>query len=381
MATIRAIPCTLVRGGSSKGVFLERSRLPAPGHARDRDILALFGSPDRRQIDGLGGADKLTSKVAVVGPPTRDDCDMDYEFGQVGTSEPRIDWTSNCGNISAGAAVYAVHAGYVQVPDGSASVRIHQVNTGRCLRATVPTLDGRPAVDGEFAIGGVPGTGARIDLDFGDFAASALRRGVLPTGHAVDRFDIPGWGSLELSLLDFANLCVFVRAADLQIDPATSLDALQADPELVARLEAIRAAVAVAMGIAPPDRVADELKVRVNPLLFLIDRPASYTTYGGAPIGPGEIDVLARSFARGSFSKAYPGTGAAGTGIACTVAGTIVEQLARGGAPAATTPRTVAIGHPGGILAIEVTAETPRGPRAVLGRTARVLMEGTAFLR
>lgn len=381
MAAIRAIPCALVRGGSSKGVFVERARLPAPGPARDREILALFGSPDKRQIDGLGGADKLTSKVAVVGPPTRDDCDMDYEFGQVGTSDARIDWTSNCGNISAGAAVYAVHAGYARAAGPSAAVHIHQVNTGRRLLATVPTIDGRPAVDGELAIGGVPGTGARIELDFGDFAASALGRGVFPTGRALDRFDIPGWGGLEASVVDFANLCVFVRTADIEMDPATPLDALQADPEVVARLEAIRAAVAVAVGLVPPDRAADEMKVRVNPLLFLIGRPAAYRTYGGAAIAEAAMDLFARSFARGAFSKAYPGTGAAGTGIACALPGTIAAQLVRGGAPAPGAARTVAIGHPGGILEVDVCAETPSGPRVRLGRTARVLMEGTAFVR
>lgn len=380
MVAIRAIPCTLMRGGSSKGVFVERARLPAAERERDREILALFGSPDRRQIDGLGGADKLTSKVAVVGPPTRSDCDMDYEFGQVGTSDPRIDWTSNCGNISAGAAVYAVHAGYVRAAGRCASVRIHQVNTGRRLLATVPTEEGRPAVDGEFVMGGVPGSGARIDLDFGDFTASALNRGVFPTGHPVDRFEIAGWGSLDASVVDFANLCVFVRAADVRIDPARSLDALQADPEVVALLESIRAAVAVAVGIAPPDRVADEMKVRVNPLLFLVDRPTSYRTYGGAPIAESAMDLFARSFARGAFSKAYPGTGAAGTGIACALRGTIAEHLVRSGAPAAGAPRTVAIGHPGGILEVEVCAESAHGPRAMLGRTARVLMEGTAFV-
>lgn len=338
-------------------------------------MLALFGSPDRRQIDGLGGADKLTSKVAVVGPPTRADCDMDYEFGQVGTSDPRIDWTSNCGNISAGAALYAVHAGYVPALDGRAEVKIHQVNTGRRLLAHVPTSDGHPAIEGDFSIGGVPGTGPRIDLDFGDFTASALGRGVFPTGRPLDRLDIPGWGPLEVSIIDFANLCVFVRTADVKLDPATPLDMLQANPEVVALLEAIRAATAVLVGIATPERAADEMKVRVNPLLFLVDRPTAYRSYNGTPIEAAQMDLHARSFARGAFSKAYPGTGAAGTGIACALSGTIAEQFVRGGATG--QPRVIAIGHPGGILEVDVCAKTPR---ALLGRTARVLMDGTAYV-
>src|SRR5215470_8928294 len=191
---MRGIECTILRGGSSKGIYIERGALPPPGDLRDRLILDIFGSPDVRQIDGLGGADKLTSKVAVMGPPTRSDCDIDYLFGQVGTVIPRVDWTSNCGNLSAGAALYAVHKRYVALDGDAVQIAIHQVNTGRRLRATVPLQNGEAVVKGDFAIGGVPGTGPRIDLDFGDFGGGAMNKGVLPTGNSVDRFDVPGLG-------------------------------------------------------------------------------------------------------------------------------------------------------------------------------------------
>ena len=207
----RPIKCTIIRGGTSKGVFVERSELPPFGPERDRVILRLYGSPDKRQIDGLGGADKLTSKVAVMGPPTRPDCDVDYHFGQVNIVLPRIDWTSNCGNISSGAALYALHKGYVPATEPAAHVAVHQVNTGRRLLATVPVEDGEPAFRGDFRIGGVPGTGARIDLDFQDFGGCILKRGLLPTGSPVDSFTVPGIGRLEVSVVDMANLCVFVR--------------------------------------------------------------------------------------------------------------------------------------------------------------------------
>src|SRR6266480_8135156 len=189
---MNGIACTILRGGSSKGIYIERDALPPPGKERDCQILDLFGSPDVRQIDGLGGADKLTSKVAVMGKPTRADCDIDYLFGQVGTVVPRIDWTSNCGNLSAGAALYAVHKTYVALNGEVANVAIHQVNTGRKLRASVPLQNGSAAPKGDFAIGGVPGTGPRIDLDFGDFGGGAMKQGILPTSNPVDKFDVPG---------------------------------------------------------------------------------------------------------------------------------------------------------------------------------------------
>src|ERR1044072_5222365 len=152
------IECTILRGGSSKGIYIERGALPPPSAERDRQILEIFGSPDVRQIDGLGGADKLTSKVAVMGAPPRADCGIDYLFGQAGTVIRRVDWTSNCGNLSAGAALYAVHKRYVALDGDTAQIAIHQGNTGRRLRASVPLQDGKAMLKGDFAIGGVPGT-------------------------------------------------------------------------------------------------------------------------------------------------------------------------------------------------------------------------------
>jgi hypothetical protein len=184
------VPAKIIRGGSSKGIYLDVRDLPVPGPERDALILKVFGSPDQRQIDGLGGADKLTSKVAVMGPPTRDDCHVDYHFGQVNTQLPRVDWAANCGNLSAGAALWGALTGMCEIEGDVARVNVHQVNTGRRLVTTVPLSGGFPAVEGDFRIGGVPGTGPRIDVDFGDFAGSALGGHVLPTGNPVDRYDV-----------------------------------------------------------------------------------------------------------------------------------------------------------------------------------------------
>ena len=378
------IQCTILRGGSSKGVYIERDQLPAPGAERDRQILDLFGSPDVRQIDGLGGADKLTSKVAVMGKPTRPDCDIDYLFGQVGTVIPRVDWTSNCGNLSAGAALYAVHKNYVPLDATCARIAIHQVNTGRKLLASVPLEDGRAALKGDFAIGGVPGTGPRIDLDFGDFGGGAMKKGVLPTGNPVDSFDVPGLGRIDVSVIDAANLCIFVRAEEVGIDPLTGVEELQANKTLVDRLEAIRATVSRDIGFVTED-VEEEMKVRVNPLLFAVAEPVTYQALNNVVVNKSDHDILSRSIARRAFSKAHPGTGSIGTSVACGIAGTIAHEAFRG-----TTERgqtySVRIGHPGGHLEVRarldaISNKPPVLESAVIGRTARVIMDGTAYLK
>jgi len=379
-----AIRCTILRGGSSKGIYIERDHLPPPGATRDRQILDLFGSPDMRQIDGLGGADKLTSKVAVMGAPTRADCDIDYLFGQVGTVIPRIDWTSNCGNLSTGAALYAVHKHYVPREGATANIAIHQVNTGRRLLATVPLQNGQAALNGDFAIGGVPGTGPRIDLDFGDFGGGAMKRGVLPTGNPMDRFDVSGLGRIEVTIVDAANLCIFVRAADVGIDSQTGIDELQANTALVDRLEAVRATVSRDIGFVTED-VEQEMKVRVNPLLFAVASPVTFKALNNEMVDAGDHDILSRSITRRAFSKAYPGTGSIGTSVACGIAGTIAHEVFRGTSHRGKT-YSVRIGHPAGRLEVRtrldpIRNKPPAIESAIVGRTARVIMDGTAYLK
>ncbi len=382
---MRGIECTILRGGSSKGIYIERDALPPAGPLRDRLILDIFGSPDVRQIDGLGGADKLTSKVAVMGKPTRPDCDIDYLFGQVGTVVPRIDWTSNCGNLSAGAALYAVHKAYVRGEGSLANIAIHQVNTGRRLLATVPLDDGAAALKGDFAIGGVPGTGPRIDLDFGDFGGGAMNKGVLPTGSPVDWFDVPGLGRIEVSVIDAANLCIFVRADEVGIDPKTGVEELQSDRALIDRLEAIRATVSKAIGFITEGDVEEEMKVRGNPLLFAVAEPTSYKALNNVMVDETDHDILSRSMARRAFSKAHPGTGSIGTSVACGIAGTIAHEAYRGKAERGK-PYSVRIGHPGGHLEVRARLDPesnklPAIESAVIGRTARVIMDGRAYLK
>ncbi|WP_225027586.1 PrpF domain-containing protein [Xinfangfangia pollutisoli] len=379
-----AVPTRIIRGGSSKGIYLWRDDLPAAGAERDALVLKVFGSPDRRQIDGLGGADKLTSKVAIMGPPTRPDCDIDYLFGQVNTELPRVDWRANCGNLSAGAALYGALTGAGRVEGDRMLVNVHQANTGRVLRTIVPMVDGFPAVDGDFSIGGVPGTGARIDVDFGDFAGSALGASVLPTGNALDRIEVPGIGALDVSVVDMANFLIFVRAADIGMDTAASIFDMQADTALVARLEAVRKAVSAHVGFITGSNADEELRVSTNPLIFAVAPPRDYGATNGGQVTADSHDLFSRSLARFEFSKAYPGSGAAGTSVAAGIPGTLVHEAA-GDIGQARGIFDLRVGHPGGVLS--VSAQVSAGPggvqvqKALIGRTGRLLMDGMAYIR
>lgn len=381
---MQRVPCLIIRGGTSKGVYLERDVLPPAGPERDAALMKLMGSPDVRQIDGLGGADKLTSKVAVMGPPTRPDCDVDYHFAQVMIERPGVDWNSNCGNLTAGAAVYGVYRQYVPATGERVRLAIHQVNTGRRLVATVPVHEGLPATEGDFEIGGVPGTGARIDVDFADFAGCTLGRGILPTGRPRDTYAVPGLGRIEVSVVDMANLCFFVRAADVGLDDVRDVVTLQADPEVVGRLEAIRAVVAEDLGYITGPDAAEVLRIRMNPLLFVVGAPRTYHNLNQEIIAAERTNLFARSITRALFSKAYPGSGSIATGVGSAIEGTITAETATGVDPAAG-PYTLNIGHPSGVLEFRGRVRREGGgwivDEAAIGRTGRVLMDGVALLR
>ncbi|WP_319530126.1 PrpF domain-containing protein [uncultured Cohaesibacter sp.] len=380
---MRCIDAKIIRGGSSKGVFLDIRDLPEAGPERDEVVLGVFGSPDRRQIDGLGGADKLTSKVAVMGPPTRDDCDIDYLFGQVNTELPRIDWSSNCGNISSGAALYGALEGVGQDMGDHFIINVHQVNTGRKLVTRVPVENGSAQVDGDFAIGGVPGTGARIDVDFGEFAGSALGGEVLPTGNACDTIEVPGIGSIDVSIVDMANLHIFVRASDIGLPTDQSIYDLQADVELVGRLEAVRKAVAAHIGFITGPNADEELKVSMNPLIFAVAPPCDYVSNNGTLVKASDYDLFSRSLSRFEFSKAYPGSGAAGTSVAAGIPGNLAADAA-GDIGQSNGVFAIRVGHPGGVLEVAAEVDTSAGikvSKALIGRTARLLMEGKAYFK
>jgi 2-methylaconitate cis-trans-isomerase PrpF len=384
VSNMKTVPVVIIRGGSSKGIFLHESDLPPPGKERDQIVLRVFGSPDTRQIDGLGGGDKLTSKVAVMGPSTRADCEIDYLFGQVSQDRADIDWQSNCGNISAGAALYAALARAAPFQGDTMEIAIHQVNSGRRLLARVPMSSEEPSVDGAFAIGGVPGHAAELELDFSDFGGSALNRGVLPTGRPLDSFSVPGLGPLDVSVVDAANLHIFVRATDIGMTLTDPISVMQADGALVARLEAVRKKVSAELGfITDPD--ADyRLRISMNPLIYAVHAPVGYEPTGGGQVLAADYGLFSRSLSRFQFSRAYPGSGAIGTAVAAGIPGTVVCEAA-GIARANQGAYSLCIGHPGGTLKakakVEVTTTDIKVHQANVSRTARLLLNGLGYFR
>lgn len=376
----RRIRVVLMRGGTSRALFVMRNELPSDPEIRDRVILRMYGSPDVRQIDGLGGADPLTSKLAIIGPPTRPDADVDYTFGQVSITAPLVDYAGNCGNISAAVGPYAIDEGLVDAVEPVTTVRIHQTNTRCLLVAQVPVRNGRAAVEGDYAIDGVPGTGARILLDFAATAGAVTGR-LLPTGRPSDRLDVPGLGPVEVSIVDAGTPCVFVRAKDMGLAGTETPAEIEANRALNERIERIRGTAAAHLGIVGHWQEAAQ-KSPYLPFLAMVSPRADYVAFTtGQTVQAERADLVSRLLFMLRMHKAYPVTGTVCTGAAAKIPGTIVYEVA---CPESRERSLIRIGHPAGVIeidtAVELLAEGPRLVRASLGRTARRLMEGYAFV-
>lgn len=374
MSDMRRIPCVIARGGTSKGIYLKVNHLPPAGPERDKVILAIFGSPDIRQIDGLGGADPLTSKLAIIGPSTRPDADVDYTFGQVSYKAALVDYSGNCGNISAGVGPFAIDESLVAAKGPVTTVRIHNTNTGKILVAEVPTENGRAKVKGDCAIDGVPGTGARIMLDFADTKGSATGK-LLPTGNPKDILKT-ACGDFEASLVDCANAMVFVKAKALGLKGTEGPKEIDGDKELLTKLEAIRGQAAVVMGLAktPEEALA---KSPAFPMIAVVSEPADYADFTtGKPIKAGDVSFVSRLMFMQVLHKTYAGTGTVATGVAARIPGTVVAEVL------ADRPwgDQINIGHPAGIIDIEAKVENGEVKRAAFSRTARRIMEGYVWV-
>lgn len=372
-----------MRGGTSRAVFIREEDLPAEEHERERAILAIFGSPDRRQIDGIAGADPLTSKLAIISGPRLDDpraagTALTYTFGQVEIERPEIDWHSLCGNISSAVGVYAIQEGLIEATDPVTRLRLFNTNLGRPLTIETPTRDGRPVERGDYAVPGVPGTGARILVDFAETAGGATGN-LLPTGNPVDVLDVPGVGAIEVSLVDIGNAHVFLRAADMGLTGTETAAEIDANRPLRDKLEAIRGAAAHRMGmISAPER--SRIESPATPLLGMISPPQAYRDDQlGLEVQAEELDLVSRLMFMQQAHKTYAGTSTVCTGVAAKIPGTIVNQLARGG-----NRLEVRIGHPAGVIETETILAEDGGKytvkRATLGRTARRIMEGRCYL-
>lgn len=376
----RRIRAVFVRGGTSRALLFHRADLPRDRSAWDPIFLAALGSPDPsgRQLDGLGGGISSLSKVAIVGPPTHPEADVDYTFGQVEVTRPFVDYAGNCGNISSAIGPFAIDEGLVPAREPETLVRIHNTNTRKLIHAHVPVAGGTAAVSGDFALPGVPGTGARIALDFLDPGGAVTGR-LLPTGHARDVLDVPGIGAIAVSLVDATNPVVFVRAKDLGLEGTERPEALDAEPGLAERLEAIRAAAAIRMGLARDAEEATRQSPAV-PKVALVAPPAEYRTLAGDRVAPGAVDLVARIVSMGKVHRAFALTGAMCLAVAAHLEGSLTHEAAAGRAPGGD----VRIGHPSGILAVTATVTRDAGApvaRAVtVYRTARRLMEGFVCL-
>ncbi|MEP9377199.1 PrpF domain-containing protein [Aquabacter sp. CN5-332] len=381
----RQLRCVIMRGGTSKAVFLKEGDLPADEAERTRTILSVFGSPDKRQIDGLGGADPLTSKLAIIGPPRMGEpraanTHLTYTFGQVEITHPEIDWLSLCGNISSAVGAFGIYEGYVIPQEPMTQVRVFNTNLNRVLTIEVPVENGRPVEQGSYTVPGVPGTGAKILINFSDTAGGATG-GLLPTGHAVDRLDVPGVGAIDASLVDIGNAHVFIRARDIGLTGTETPSELDADKGLRDRLEKIRGVAAQRMGMIKDAARSREDSPAV-PILGIVSPPASYRNeINGGDVHEDEVDLVSRLMFMQQTHKTYAGTSTVCTGVAARLPGTLVHEASR---MQTRDAGTVRIGHPAGVIETETQIEkTPDGyivHRATLGRTARRIMEGYVFV-
>ena len=322
------VPAAFIRGGTSNAVVFDRRHLPDDEAVRERLFLAALGSPDPygRQLDGMGGGISSLSKVCIVGPASRPDADVDYTFGQVAVDRAQVDWSSNCGNMSSAIGPFAVDEGLVDAPGPRGIVVIHNTNTGKLIRSRFPVHDGAAAVEGDTAIPGVAGTGAAIDLEFLD-PGGAATGALLPTGNAVDVLQVDEVGTVSASLVDAANPFVFVDADTMGIGGAEMPDALDARRDLMRRLERIRAAAAVAMGIAATPAEASA-RFPSAPKIGIVAPPRRAETLSGETVEAADGDITARMVSMNNVHRALPLTGVLGLAVAAAIEGTVVHRAA-----------------------------------------------------
>ena len=382
------IPATYMRGGTSKGVFFRLQDLPEraqqPGHTRDALLLRVIGSPDPygKQTDGMGAATSSTSKTVILSPSTRPDHDVDYLFGQIAIDKAFVDWSGNCGNLSAAVGPFAITNGLVdaaRVPhNGVCTVRIWQANIGKTIVAHVPITEGEVQETGDFELDGVTFPAAEVQLEFIDPADEGEDGGAMfPTGNLVDDLDVPGVGSFKATLINAGIPTIFLNAHDLGYTGTELQPAINGDQAALARFEAIRAWGAVQMGLI---RDVSEAATRQHtPKIAFVAPPADYVASSGKTVQAADVDLLVRALSMGQLHHAMMGTAAVAIGTAAAVPGTLVNLAAGGGARSAV-PGSVRFGHPSGTLRVGAEAQLVNGQwavtKALMSRSARVLMEG-----
>ena len=379
------IPATYMRGGTSKGVFFNLQDLPVsaqvPGAARDALLLRVIGSPDPygKQIDGMGGATSSTSKTVILSKSTKPDHDVDYLFGQVSIDKPFVDWSGNCGNLSAAVGAFAISSGLVdasRVPhNGMATVRIWQANIGKTIIAHLPVTDGAVQETGDFELDGVTFPAAEVQVEFMDPAADEEGAGgsMFPTGNLVDDLEVPGVGTFKATMINAGIPTIFVNAQDIGYTGTELQDAINGDPKALAMFETIRAYGALRMGLIQD--LDEAAKRQHTPKIAFVAKPAEYVSSSGKRVTAGDADLLVRALSMGKLHHAMMGTAAVAIGAAAAIPGTLVNLAAGGGARSA-----VRFGHPSGTLRVGAEASQVNGEwtvtKAIMSRSARVLMEG-----
>ncbi len=375
----RPIPAVFMRGGTSKAIMFHARDLPADRKAWDPIFTAAMGSPDPygRQLDGMGGGVSSLSKVCVLAPSVRDDADIDYTFAQVQIRENRVDYKSNCGNMSSAVGPFAIDEGLIAAKGDTATVRIFNTNTQKIIHATFPLEGDRARYDGDLVIPGVAGTGAPVRLDFVEPGGAATGK-LLPSGAVVDRLDVPGFGAIEASLVDAANPAVFVRARDIGLKGTELPEQLEADPAVIKLLDDIRVQGSVRMGIAPDADAAR--RIGAIPFAAFVGPPQDSATLTGETVRAAEVDLSVRVVSSGQPHRALPVTISLCTAVAARITGTLVAEAL---SPSAGKT-SLRLGMPSGILTVDADVASEGGRwiarSGAFYRTARRLFDGRVWV-
>jgi len=375
------LPAVFMRGGTSKAIVFHQKDLPKDRALWDDIFLAAIGSPDPcgRQLDGMGGGISSLSKVCVVGPPSSPDADIDYTFAQVQVKDAHVDYSGNCGNMSSAMGPFAVDEGLLKASGKEAFVRIHNTNTKKIIHSCFALDEGQAAVDGDLAIPGVAGTGASVRLDFLNPGGATTGK-LLPTGSVIDTLDVPGVGSIEASMVDAADACVFVRAADVGLTGLEMPEQLDADARMMARLRAVRLAASVAMGIT--NNVEEAAKKTAVPFVGFVTGPQDAKILSGETIRVDEVDLTGRIISNGQTHRALPLTASLCMAVAARIKGSIVHQAAR---PVDDPDKEIRIAMPSGILVGAAKVRQIDGAwvaeQGTFFRTTRRLFDGYVYVR
>ena len=379
MKETRAVPCSILRGGTSRAVFFKAEDLPRERAAIEPILLNVLGSPDMRQINGLGGATSNTSKAAIMAAPSRSDADIDYTFAQVSFAAAVIDWGGNCGNISSAVGPYAVDMGFVEPQEPVTTVRVHNTNTGKIIVEKVRVANGRAVVDGDFDVPGVPGTGAEISMTFVNPGGSSTGA-LLPTGKVREIFALEDGRCFTGSIVDAANPVVFLAASELGIGIETLPQEIEARLDVTSALEAVRSIAAERIGIC--GRRHATLKSPGLPKVGFVGPPGRYTTTLGDTIEADDVDLQGRLMSMQTAHRTYMLTGGICTAAAAFIKGTVVHDVTR---PAEQRPSrdVIRIGHPYGVMEVSVDAgngDVPEIFSITAYRTARHILDGVVYV-